>query len=516
MEIYHRGGFQRKVAPMPRDAVDLSAFGTFIREQRTHLQLTQNQLADRLGWTQERISTLENGKYGVPSVPALLRLAVALEVPVLMLVQPLGFPTLGPDLDGASSHLSESTVALQYTLQRLLAIKAMTLKDALDEASDQMAVAMGADKVDAFMYDAPSNSLVALGTSNTPMGRLQHQSGLNRVPLANRERTALVYESGEPFCTGDAQTDPHIARGQKETLGVRSVLALPLYVDERIQGVLVAESTHPNRFSVEEQRFFVAASHWVGMIAHRALLAEAMQRTAAETARREAADEVITVLAHDLGNLITPLKGRLDLLRRRLASSGHERELQHVQQAARSVTGIQELVARLLDAARLDQGLFTLALQPVDLAGLVEDVAAELRPSWSEIVVRASDVPEVAGDPVRLREILVNLMTNAMQHAPAGTPITLGVGSELRDTERWVVASVTDEGPGIASELLLHLFERYRGGSRTHGMGLGLYLSRRLVEAHGGTLTVETARGQGTTFRISLPANGIYTTPSLP
>jgi two-component system, OmpR family, sensor kinase len=489
---------------MPRDDADLPALGAFIREQRKQLDLTQDQLAGRVGWTQERISVLETGKYGVPSLPALARLAEGLEVPVLALIETLGFPPRGVELDGASPG-GAGNVALQYTLQRLLAIDALTLKDTLDEASDQMAAAMGADKVDAFVYDAPSNSLVALGTSNTPMGRRQIESGLGRVPLANRERTALVYETGEVFYIGDAQSDPFIARGVKETLAVQSMLAVPLRANGVIQGVLVAESAQPDRFSPEEQHFFEAASRWVGILAHRAELSEAMREGAAETARREAADEVITALAHDLGNLLTPLKGRLDLLHRRLRSPGQERELEHAQEAARSVAGIQQLVSRLLDISRLDQGLFTLTLQPVDLTQVVEEVAQELRPTCPDLVVRVSEVPEVEGDPVRLREVLVNLVTNAIQHSPTGTPITLGVGREQRDDGRWVVVSVTDEGPGIAPDQMPHLFERFAGDRHTGGMGLGLYLSRRLVEAHGGTLTVETAVGTGTTFWLALP-----------
>lgn len=135
-------------------------------------------------------------------------------------------------------------------------------------------------------------------------------------------------------------------------------------------------------------------------------------------------------------------------------------------------------------------------------------MAEELRPSWPDLVVRTGNVPEVEGDPVRLREVLVNLATNAMQHSPKGAPITLTVGREQQDIGVCVVVSVTDEGPGIAPELVPDLFERFRGGGGTGSMGLGLYLARRLVEAHGGTLTVETAVGQGTTFWMAIPASG--------
>ncbi|GAC1627465.1 MAG: hypothetical protein NVS4B2_07650 [Chloroflexota bacterium] len=492
---------------MPRDDATLQALGAFIREQRNQLDLTQAQLAERLGWVQERISILENGKYGLPSLPGLAHIATALDVPLSALLEVVGY-TPHAMSNGASPQRGHESAALQYTLQGLLEIDAATLKEALNQASDQMAEAMASDKIDAFIFDAPTQSLVALGTSNTPMGRRQHEAGLHRVPIANRGRTVDVYETGTAFCTGDAQSDPEISTGVKETLGVQSMLAVPLHVGGEIQGVLVAESAERDRFSDDEQRFFQAASRWVGMIARRVELTEAMRQAVAEEARRMAADEVITALAHDLGNALTPLKGRLDILQRRLDRDGREHDIKHVKQAVRAVASIQAMVGRLLDSARLDQGLFSLALQPLDLAGLIERVAEEMRGSWETLHVRVADTLEVQGDPMRLTEVLVNLITNSIQHSPLGAPITVTAGAEHRDSGQWAVISITDEGPGIAPDVVSGLFQRFAKGGTSAGLGLGLYLSHRLIEAHGGTLTVESSVGKGTTFWLALPCRG--------
>ncbi|GAC1323985.1 MAG: hypothetical protein NVSMB22_12290 [Chloroflexota bacterium] len=221
-----------------------------------------------------------------------------------------------------------------------------------------------------------------------------------------------------------------------------------------------------------------------------------------------AADEVITALAHDLGNALTPLKGRLDILQRRLDRDGREHDIKHVKQAVRAVASIQAMVGRLLDSARLDQGLFSLALQPLDLAGLIERVAEEMRGSWETLHVRVADTLEVQGDPMRLTEVLVNLITNAIQHSPLGAPITVTAGAEQRDSGQWAVISITDEGPGIAPDVVSGLFQRFAKGGTSAGLGLGLYLSHRLIEAHGGTLTVESSVGKGTTFWLALPCRG--------
>ncbi len=492
---------------MTHERASLEELGRFIRTRRTTLGLTQTQFAERLGWAQERISILENGKYGMPSLPALARLANSLEIPLLALLEAAGYAGQYTDSDDTGIRTQESN-ALQYTLQRLLEIDASTLKDALNQASDQMAEAMGADKVDAFIFDPPSRTLVALGTSNTPMGRLQHASGLERHALANRGRTVEVYETGITFCTGDARQDPGIPPGVKEVLGVQSMLAVPLRVDDTIQGVLAAESSRLNHFGEEELRFFQAAAHWVGMVARRAELTEAMRQSVAEEARRMAADEVITALAHDLGNALTPLKGRLDILRRRFQHDSRTSDLEQIQDASRSLATIQQMITRLLDSARLDQGLFSLALQPLNVADVIEQVVADMRPSWEAIHLRVVETLEVEGDPVRLTEVLVNLLTNAIQHSPAGAPITVTADAEQRDDGSWAVISVTDHGPGIESEMLPRVFERFATGNRSDGLGLGLYLSHRIVEAHGGTLTVESSVGTGTTFWLALPCRG--------
>lgn len=131
---------------MAEIAPDLTILGTFLRERRQTLGLTQHQLAERLGWQQERISTLERGRYGIPSLPLLARLAEALETPLAVLLEAAGYPvqtsaalSSGNGSDLAGGHgAAEGTLhqALYVTLQRLLAIQALDLKDALNQTSD--------------------------------------------------------------------------------------------------------------------------------------------------------------------------------------------------------------------------------------------------------------------------------------------------------------------------------------------------------------------------------------------
>jgi len=203
------------------------------------------------------------------------------------------------------------------TLERLLAIEATEFGGALRQAADLLAVAFGAEKVDAFILDPAVSTLVAVGVSNTPLGQRQVALGLNRLPLANGGRAVEVFQSGKSYRTGRADRDSKELVGITQALGVRSTIATVLRVDDAARGVLQASSTRTNAFTERDLEFLEAVARWVGMVAHRAELVEQIATEAIERGRRRVAEELITVLAHDLRNYLTPLKGRLGLIHRR-------------------------------------------------------------------------------------------------------------------------------------------------------------------------------------------------------
>ena len=186
-------------------------------------------------------------------------------------------------------------VRLLTTLQRLLAIQATDLRPALDEAATLVAEALSADKVDVFLHQAPIDSLVALGTSATPMGRRQHELGLDRLPLSNGGRAADVFRTGEPYASGRVDEDPGELRGIVEGLGVRSVLNYPLEVGGERRGVLQVDSATPDFFSEADASFLAAVTQWVGMVMHRAELVEQATAAAARRGRREATEEIARI-----------------------------------------------------------------------------------------------------------------------------------------------------------------------------------------------------------------------------
>jgi two-component system OmpR family sensor kinase len=240
------------------------------------------------------------------------------------------------------------------------------------------------------------------------------------------------------------------------------------------------------------------------MIRHRP--SQVAERTAPSAAQAyQSTQELIAVLAHELNRPLVPLVGYLDVLRQRAQQEGRRTDARYAEQAALAASRLHRLITELLDASRLEQGLFAPTLVPVDLAALVRQAAQVLRTSESAIAVRAPAQLAAEADPRLLAQALENLIGNALAHAPAGVPIVVQVEREARATGAWAVITVRDKGPGIPPELLPTLFERFTRGTRSTGLGLGLYLAKGIAELHGGTLTVESRLGKGTSFHLSLP-----------
>jgi two-component system, OmpR family, sensor kinase len=390
------------------------------------------------------------------------------------------------------------------TLERLLAIEATAVKPALDQVSDSITAAVGAEKVDAFIYESATHTLVALGTSNTPMARQELALGLHRLPIVNGGRAVQVFETGQVYHCGHADSDTEELRGIREGLGIRSVLAVPVEIDGVRRGVLQVDSSRPMAFTDEDRTFLIAVANWVGMVMHRAELVERLTREAKEQTRRVVAEELVTIVAHDLRNYLTPLMSRVYTLRARAEREGRARDVAETEALAHSIHRLERLLSDLLDVARIEQGLFGVTRQPVNLAALAREAAAAMQTSEFLVQVRAPDSLIAAVDANRLRQALDNLLANARRHAP-GSPVMLEVRHEAGNGNDRVVISIEDRGPGIAPEALPRLTERYVGGNGTNGLGIGLYLARSIADAHGGTLEVESTLNVGSTFRFILP-----------
>ena len=231
--------------------------------------------------------------------------------------------------------------------------------------------------------------------------------------------------------------------------------------------------------------------------------------TQAHRAQREK-DDFVSVVSHELKTPITSIKGYAQMLLRRAdEAGGDERDLKGLRIINDEVDRMVDLINQLLDVSRLETQRLELNLDRVDLVRLTADAVDRLQMTTNRhtLRLRAPQGPVwVRGDAMRLVQVLGNLIMNAIKYSPAGGPIEVSL--ESQEERAWV--SVRDWGIGIAPEDQPHLFERFyrgtrRGSTPLTGMGLGLYISREIVQRHHGDIVFHSQPGQGTTFLFWLP-----------
>jgi DNA-binding CsgD family transcriptional regulator len=190
----------------------------------------------------------------------------------------------------------EGDLRLLRTLEGLLALEVSDLETAMTRAADALARVLGADKVDVFLHEPAGRALVAVGTSETPMGREEHALGLDRLPIAGGGTTVGVFETGRGFLTGHLDREPGELRGVVDGLGVRSAMGTALEVAGERRGVLLACSAEPEFFSERDLAFLGAVSRWIGLAGARAVEVERLAGRAAEAGLRRGAEEVLDAL----------------------------------------------------------------------------------------------------------------------------------------------------------------------------------------------------------------------------
>jgi signal transduction histidine kinase len=230
--------------------------------------------------------------------------------------------------------------------------------------------------------------------------------------------------------------------------------------------------------------------------------AEAANVTLRETIRQK--DDVVSIVAHDFRSPLTVIQGFSELMHARSADPETRALLEAIGVQADYLTSLADDV---LTMTRIESGTMPLEAREVDLAEVAREAIAARSTSPSEVVLDAAGGSSpIHGDARRLRQVIENLIDNAVKYAPAGTRVTVSV----QGTPGGAEVSVADSGPGIAPEEVPGLFQKFSRlaaarRSGVHGTGLGLYICRSIVEAHGGRISVDTAPGKGSVFRVVLP-----------
>jgi len=218
----------------------------------------------------------------------------------------------------------------------------------------------------------------------------------------------------------------------------------------------------------------------------------------------------IDILAHELRTPLTRLLVCSGMLQDTLGSSDADIQKRLIQNLHNGTQSLAQRLEELLDLGKFSRGIFTLQKQPVNLKELVNKTAARFKPQVEQqsrqLNLEIQDnLPEIEADPARLEQVLANLLSNAVQYSPKYTTIILKVGKAADN----IVIEVQDEGKGLTPEEQKKLFDPYhrvqQDTQKYPGIGLGLAICKQIVEAHGGSIGIESKLDRGTCFSLKIP-----------
>ncbi|MGZ4333483.1 MAG: ATP-binding protein [Gaiellaceae bacterium] len=305
-------------------------------------------------------------------------------------------------------------------------------------------------------------------------------------------------------------TSPEYAEEQRLLeIGVRCRVAAPLLVGARAVGLISVGRAEADAFADHEIELVSLLGRLVASAVQNLRAYESERRTVEELRRLSALRaDFVSLVSHELRSPMAAVIGAARTLQQRWRELQPEQREAFLSLIGDETTRLANLIGDVLDTSRIDAGTFTFRFADVDLTALVRDMVATATIGQDEVPVEAhvsTAVPAIRGDAERLRQVLGNLIDNAVKYSPTGEPVEV----RLTATDGSVLISVRDRGPGIATDdqrLIFEKFGRVASGASKPGTGLGLYIARSITEAHGGTLGVSSAPGRGATFVVTLPA----------
>lgn len=329
-----------------------------------------------------------------------------------------------------------------------------------------------------------------------------------------------VAERKEAVLLGPKPTTDNLNRHYKANRNITSALSLPLKVGDRCVGVLnVNRINHPTPFQEHHRDMLRLFAEHVGAVIDRA---ELMDRMASRTAdlmnsnmklseMNRMKDVLLSTASHELKTPLTSVIAYAELLddtQGRITPVQHADFLKRLRQEANHLLG---LIDDILDLSRLETGKLVLNCSPLSLNDIARAALESARGTATKFNVRLEDqldpnLPVLSLDEVKIRQVLLNLLTNAVKFSPENRVVRL---TTRRDGD-FAVAEVRDNGPGIKPDESAHIFELFGQGvrqmeKRPSGLGIGLHLVKRISELHGGHVGVNSSPDGGSTFWVRLP-----------
>jgi len=404
----------------------------------------------------------------------------------------------------------------------LAAASSTHLREALQAAAVALANEWKGTQVALQLVDHDSQMLHMMAS----VGYTQDTKGCLDLPLGEGI-TGWVAQQGEAALVSDVRKDPRYFAANPET---RSEICVPLNAGTGVLGTLNVESSELNAFSLDDQRILSTLGSNLAMLIERARLFDEVEGARAELQQRAEAlehantrlkeldrlkSQFLANMSHELRTPLNSVIGFSEVLIDGLLGEMPPERKECVENIYASGEHLMALINDILDLSKIEAGRMELALEKFQVADLIQNVRKTVIPMIEEkeqvlILDVADELPTLMADRVRVRQVLLNLLSNAHKFTPKGNEITLSCRLADRGT---ILFSVIDSGIGIKAEDQELIFEEFRQADGTatrevEGTGLGLTITKRLVEMHGGTIWVESIFGEGSTFSFLLPLAG--------
>jgi signal transduction histidine kinase len=357
---------------------------------------------------------------------------------------------------------------------------------------------------------------------------------LNHRLKLNQGLVGWVGLYGETLLVNDVKTEPRYVRLYPDTVTIQSELSVPIRVGDKVAGVLDVQSPQPHAFDESDVIVVETLAYQSAVAIQNAWLYEALQQ---ELAERERTQEELTrqtqelvrsnaelesfarVVSHDLQEPLRKVQIFSDRLKAKYAGMVDEQARDYLERVQNTAGRMQDLIEALLTYARVTTQVqpFT----PVDLNQVAREALSDLQARIEQASgqVEIGDLPTIDADPIQMRQVLQNLIGNALKfHRPGAPPIVKVCAESLKDQAEQAMTQdhdlefchiiVQDNGIGFDEKYLdriFQVFQRLHDRDEYEGTGVGLATCRKIVERHGGAITAKSSEGQGATFIVTLP-----------
>jgi signal transduction histidine kinase len=395
-------------------------------------------------------------------------------------------------------------------LQRLSKLLTSTddFENVIGESLRIVSDMVSAEKMALLLFDESAQELV---TQRPVFGMTDAQIDGLRLPLSEPSLGSTVYRTNTPLMSNDARNDSWVSPVFRDLLDMETVLVVPLSTGPRPIGILKAVNAKRGYFDQQDLRFMSILGTRVASVIE-GTLARQRERELMHQLREadRTKSEFVSMLAHELRGPMTTVMGFGYTLRDQSEGLPEEKKKEIIGIVVRETERLSRMVTDLLDVARMDSGTLSYELEPMELDELITsliEIHSSLRSSHLVDIDIEEGLPKVLADRDRISQVLINLMTNATRYSPESTSVKVMV--RRHDSDNEVLVTVADEGIGIPPRDKERIFEKFsmlpKPGWIKKGTGLGLFITKGIIDAHGGRIWVESELGSGSQFHFTLP-----------